>query len=174
VFIRLLQVMAATAVAALATASATGSTAAAESSSEVPKPCSVGRVVCVDKSAQTVDWVVDGEIRLRMAARFGDVAGYPTREGTFRIYRKSERHVSRLYGDSMPYSLFFDGGQAVHYSEDFAENGYGGASHGCVNTRNIVKMRTLFRAAKLGDRVYVYASGRSPRNSDPGYNPWAW
>ena len=33
---------------------------------------------------------------------------------------KDADHVSQLYGSSMPYSMFFSGGQAVHYSSDFA------------------------------------------------------
>ena len=37
----------------------------------------------------------------------------------------------------MPYAMFFSGGQAVHYSPDFAARGYNGASHGCVNVRNL-------------------------------------
>lgn len=160
--------------AVLAATSTFAPRAAATVTSEVPEPCSAGRVICIDKTTRTVEWVVDGEVLLRMSARFGDGGGSPTREGTFKVYRKNENHVSRLYGASMPYSLFFDGGQAVHYSEDFAERGYRGASHGCVNTRNIGKMRKLFRAAEIGDMVYVYASARGSRGGGPGYDPWTW
>jgi hypothetical protein len=32
--------------------------------------------------------------------------------------------------------MFFGGGQAVHYSPDFAARGYNGASHGCVTLRS--------------------------------------
>lgn len=142
-----------------------------------PKQCLSGRVICIDKTARTVDWVVDGERRLELDARFGD-EGTPTRDGMFKVYRKSKKHVSRLYGASMPYSLFFDGGQAVHYSEDFAERGYEGASRGCVNTRNKAKMRRLFEAARIGDKVYVYASKEKPERAQgpKGYydpeTPW--
>ena len=49
-----------------------------------------------------------------------DVNDTPTREGLFHVYLKDADHVSQLYGSSMPYSMFFSGGQAVHYSSDFA------------------------------------------------------
>lgn len=145
------------AVAILASASTVLAPAPASASSEYPKQCLQGRVICIDKTSRTVDWMIDGELQLSMSARFGS-SGTPTRDGLFKVYRKSEKHVSRLYGASMPYALFFDGGQAVHYSPDFAERGYDGASRGCVNTRNKSKMKRLFHEAHLGDKVYVYGS----------------
>jgi hypothetical protein len=51
-------------------------------------------------------------------------------------------HFSSLYATSMPYAMFFGGGQVVHYSPDFAARGYNGASHGCVNARNPTSSRT--------------------------------
>ncbi len=44
----------------------------------------------------------------------------------------------------MPFAMFFSGGQAVHYSSDFAANGYYGASHGCVNVRDYDGVAWLF------------------------------
>jgi lipoprotein-anchoring transpeptidase ErfK/SrfK len=56
----------------------------------------------------------------------------------------------------MPYAMFFSGGQAVHYSPDFAARGYNGASHGCVNVRNLAGIQSLFAQARVGDKVIVY------------------
>ncbi|WP_019874771.1 L,D-transpeptidase family protein [Sporichthya polymorpha] len=126
----------------------------------LPASCLRGKVVCVDQRARTVRWVVNGKVKMRLDARFGSTET-PTREGVFVVQRKSRDHVSSLYHTSMPFALFFDGGQAVHYSPDFARRGYAGASHGCVNTRDYNSMETLFGRAKLGDRVVVYTS-RSP------------
>ena len=56
----------------------------------------------------------------------------------------------------MPYAMFFSGGQAVHYSPDFAARGYSGASHGCVNVRNLGGIQALFASAQVGDKVIVY------------------
>ena len=44
----------------------------------------------------------------------------------------------------MPFAMFFSGGQAVHYSADFASVGYNGASHGCVNVRDRAVVAWLF------------------------------
>jgi lipoprotein-anchoring transpeptidase ErfK/SrfK len=56
----------------------------------------------------------------------------------------------------MPYAMFFSGGQAIHYSADFAANGYNGASHGCVNVRDRAAIARLFDLARVGDKVIVY------------------
>ena len=54
--------------------------------------CRTGRVLCVDKSSQTVRWVVDGKVQQTLDARFGSTLnGTPTREGVFSVYLKSER-----------------------------------------------------------------------------------
>ena len=58
----------------------------------------------------------------------------------------------------MPFSMFFSGGQAVHYSSDFAARGYAGCSHGCVNIRKKSTIRWVFARIHVGDRVVVYRS----------------
>ena len=125
--------------------------------SAMPSRCLSGRVVCIDKSTSTLRWVVNGSTRISMSARFGSVRT-PTREGTFYIYWKDIDHVSTLFGSAMPFSMFFNGGQAVHYSSDFAARGYAGRSHGCVNTRNWSATRSLYNATRIGDKVVVYWS----------------
>ncbi|MGR6997295.1 L,D-transpeptidase [Yinghuangia aomiensis] len=74
------------------------------------------------------------------------------------VFQKSRDHVSTLYHTSMPFAMFFSGGQAVHYSPDFAKNGYNGASHGCVNVRNKALITQLFDTVRIGDKVIVYRS----------------
>lgn len=121
--------------------------------------CLTGRVLCIDKTSRTLRWVIDGKVIKTMDARFGSTLNdTPTREGQFSVYLKSEHHVSKLYGSSMPYAMFFDGGQAVHYSSDFATYGYGGASHGCVNIRDYAGIQWLFGQVQVGDKVVVYWS----------------
>ena len=68
----------------------------------------------------------------------------------------TDYNVSKLYGSSMPYAMFFSGGQAVHYSPDFAATGYNGASHGCVNIRDYDVIAWLFDQVNVGDKVIVY------------------
>lgn len=119
--------------------------------------CRTGRVICVDKTSSTLRWVVDGQVVQTLDSRFGG-SGTETREGKFEVYLKSRDHVSRLYGSSMPYAMFFSGGQAVHYSSDFAAVGYAGASHGCVNIRDRDGVAWLFDQVRVGDRLVVYRS----------------
>jgi len=117
--------------------------------------CLTGHVICIDKTSSSLRWVVDGQVRLTVDARFGG-NGYFTREGEFHVYLKSRNHVSKLYGSSMPYAMFFSGGEAVHYSYDFAAKGYSGASHGCVNIRDYDEVAWLFDQVSVGDKVVVY------------------
>ncbi|MGW1889541.1 L,D-transpeptidase family protein [Streptomyces sp. NPDC002004] len=121
-----------------------------------PDPrCLTGRVLCISKKSRTLSWMIDGRVLSRMDVRFG--AQYtPTRDGTFHVYWKSRHHVSTIYHTAMPYAMFFSGGQAVHYSADFAARGYNGASHGCVNVRDAGKIAALFAQVRTGDKVVVY------------------
>ncbi|MFG2313819.1 MULTISPECIES: L,D-transpeptidase family protein [Streptomyces] len=121
-----------------------------------PDPrCTRGRVLCVSKSSRTLRWMVDGRTVSTMSVRFGSQYT-PTREGVFEVYWKSRHHVSTLYDSAMPYAMFFSGGQAVHYSYDFAAHGYAGASHGCVNVRDEAAIADLYAQVKNGDKVVVY------------------
>jgi peptidoglycan hydrolase-like protein with peptidoglycan-binding domain len=117
--------------------------------------CTTGRAMCVSKTTRTLSWVVDGKVLATMDVRFG--AQYtPTREGLFHVTFKSRDHVSTIYHTAMPYAMFFSGGQAVHYSADFAARGYAGASHGCVNVRDKAAIARLFDQVRVGDKVVVY------------------
>lgn len=119
--------------------------------------CTTGRAMCIDKASRTLRWVVDGKVLKTVDVRFG--ASYsPTREGLFHVQWMDADHVSHLYGSAMPYSMFFSGGQAVHYSSDFAARGYYGASHGCVNVRDYDGIKWLFGQVRVGDKVVVYWS----------------
>ncbi|MDO5677888.1 MAG: L,D-transpeptidase family protein [Propionibacteriaceae bacterium] len=117
--------------------------------------CLQGRVVCVSKKQRKLAWVIDGKVQMTMDVRFGSELT-PTREGTFSIGWKSRNHVSKLYGSKMPFALFFSGGQAVHYSSDFAARGYNGSSKGCVNVRDKAAAEALFEATRTGDKVVVF------------------
>lgn len=117
--------------------------------------CRTGRALCISKKSRTLAWMVDGRTVSVMDVRFGS-AYTPTRDGTFKVGWKSRHHISTLYDSPMPYAMFFSGGQAVHYSSDFAARGYAGASHGCVNVRDEKKIAALFATVRTGDKVIVY------------------
>ena len=137
-------------------------TAAASSTALVPgklridKRCMTkGRVLCINKRTRKLVYLVNGKPIQITDARFG-ARKTPTRQGVFKIQRKSKNHVSSLYHSPMPYAMFFSGGQAVHYSADFKARGYNGASHGCVNIRDKRKIAWIFARVKVGDKVVVY------------------
>ncbi|MEV2249654.1 L,D-transpeptidase family protein [Streptomyces sp. NPDC050147] len=123
--------------------------------SKPDKRCLTGRVLCISKASRTLTWMIDGKAVSTMDVRFGSQYT-PTRDGAFTVFWKSRHHVSTLYDTAMPYAMFFSGGQAVHYSSDFAATGYNGASHGCVNVRDEKKIASLFAQVKKGDKVVVY------------------
>lgn len=130
---------------------------AVQANTAIDSRCMTGRVLCIDKSTLKLRWVVNGEVQKVLDVRFGSNKT-PTREGSFSVFQKSRDHVSTIYDTAMPFAMFFSGGQAVHYSSDFAARGYNGASHGCVNVRDYKGIVWLFDQVRIGDTVIVYRS----------------
>ena len=131
----------------------------ATSAVQLPRQCQVsGKVLCVSKTDRKLRFVVNGHIKLVLDARFGDArgSGFRTAEGSFTIFRKEVNSWSESYGVNMPYSMYFHNGQAIHYSYSFASEGYSGASHGCINTRDLSKLAWLYKKVPLGTPVYIY------------------
>lgn len=124
----------------------------------LPNACrTTVRIVCVDKTQKTARLMVKGTEKLATDVRFGSEAT-PTRHGRFRVFYKDKYLISGITGTPMPYSLFFSGGQALHFSAYFQRDGYNGASHGCVNIRDRTAARYLFRHVPVGTPVYIYTS----------------
>jgi hypothetical protein len=120
-------------------------------------PTNKGRIACVDLTRQ-LRWIQDGKTLM-----FGPVPvrtgrdHYETRTGAKKIYWRDKDHWSDLYDVAMPYSQFFDGGQAFHSIAGDVWSPPG--SHGCVNMRkgDAAKYWDMLRN---GDDVFVY--GRKP------------
>ncbi|ADB30108.1 ErfK/YbiS/YcfS/YnhG family protein [Kribbella flavida DSM 17836] len=119
------------------------------------KRCMTGRIICMNKKTRKLAFLYNGKLLATGDVRFGGPRT-PTRNGSFKVYRKSKNHVSSIYKSPMPYAMFFSGGQAVHYSADFKARGYNGASHGCANMRDKKKIAWIFARVKIGDKVLVY------------------
>lgn len=121
--------------------------------------CGYGTVMCVSKAARKLWLMKDGQIVDSVDVRFGKESDPErrTREGNFLVFRKEVQWTSNLYGSEMPYAMFFSGGQAVHFSSDFAARGYAGNSHGCVNVRDKATLAAIFDQVQVGStRVVVY------------------
>ncbi|HHX46746.1 MAG TPA: L,D-transpeptidase family protein, partial [Brevibacterium sp.] len=132
-----------------------------------PRCYTSGVVICASKTDRKVYYVNKGKIIKTLDARFGgrnyDTQGrlrtYSTKEGSFTVTRKVRDEVSYSYGNTpMPFSVYFYGAQAFHYSYGFARDGWVGdwGSHGCVNLRSWSGAEWLFNNVSVGTRVVVY------------------
>lgn len=124
----------------------------------MPKSCRTpAYALCVSKTQRVMRVVRDGKVVKTFDARFG-ASGMRTRNGTHKIVRKVRNDYSYAYNARMPYSMYFYRGQAVHYSDGFAADGYSGASHGCVNIRDWRGIAQLFNTTPLGTPVVIYGA----------------
>ena len=122
----------------------------------VPKNCFVAtKIVCVDKTQKILRLYQKGKLLYTVDARFGG-PGNETNEGLFRITRKVKNDYSYLYHTPMPYSSYFSGGQAIHYSMFFNAVGYNGASHGCINIGKLSQAKFIYSFLRIGTKVQVY------------------
>ncbi|MFG2889954.1 L,D-transpeptidase [Streptomyces sp. NPDC048248] len=116
-------------------------------------PVRARRVACIDLSRQLM-WVQRGRkvIFRPVAIRSGRPASR-TRTGTYRVYLRVRNHTSTLYNTPMPFSQFFDRGEALHgvYGDIYESPG----SHGCVNLKWMDAER-LWDVLKKGDTVHVW------------------
>lgn len=131
---------------------------AAPAASSNPCPTGYVRIVCVNLNNQTL-WMQDkngrrtfGPVPIRSGRKT-----YPTRTGMKRISVKRVKDWSYLYNVSMPYSQYFDGGQAFHAYAPPITTPPG--SHGCVNMR-YADAKRLYSLTKKGDRVYIWGRRR--------------
>jgi hypothetical protein len=98
----------------------------------IPDVCkTVGWHACYDRKFHSVTLWHDGSIYNTWLVR-GGAYDKQTRVGTHLVYYRDIDHVSGAYGSPMPYSQFFDGGEALHGSRLLMDP-FVGHSHGCVN-----------------------------------------
>ncbi|PJE97845.1 hypothetical protein CUT44_09025 [Streptomyces carminius] len=120
-------------------------------------PTNKGRIACVDLTRQ-LSWIQDGKklVKGPFPVRTGRDR-YETRTGAKKVYWRNRNHWSTLYDVAMPYSQFFDGGQAFHSIKGSVWSPPG--SHGCVNMRP-ADAAAYWKLLRNGDDVHVY--GRKP------------
>ncbi|MGH3446419.1 MAG: L,D-transpeptidase family protein [Nocardioidaceae bacterium] len=100
---------------------------------QTPHVCKTGGWhACYDRKMNQLTLWHSGHIVNTWLVR-GGAHNMQTRRGTHWVYWRDIDHRSRTYGGSpMPYSQFFDGGEAIHGSR-YMMNPFVGHSHGCVN-----------------------------------------
>jgi len=124
-------------------------------------PSGAGIVVTVDKSAQQLTVQVDGSNRYRWPVSTGRW-GYNTPNGSYRPQWLARKWFSRKYDWSpMPYSIFFNGGYAIHGSYEISRLGRP-ASHGCIrlNPKNAAVLFALVKDRK--DDTSIVVTGQAP------------
>ena len=127
-------------------------------------------VVTVDKSAQRLSVAIDGSPRYQWpvsTARWG----YSTPNGSYRPEWLARKWFSRKYDWSpMPYSIFFDGGYAIHGSYEISHLGRP-ASHGCIRLHP-QNAATLFALVKEHmHETSIHVTGEAPTSS---VRKWQW
>ncbi|MFW6695457.1 L,D-transpeptidase [Streptomyces sp. MAR4 CNX-425] len=117
-------------------------------------PTRAYRVTCVDLNRQLL-WVQKGERLVfdPVPVRTGR-DGLETRGGWHRIYWRNIDHFSTIYNVPMPYAQFFDGGQALHGTDDDL---FTSGSGGCVNLTK-ADAKQLWDLLRKDDHVYVWGT----------------
>ncbi|MGH3866889.1 MAG: L,D-transpeptidase [Pseudonocardiaceae bacterium] len=130
--------------AALLLAGAAGASAAPSGA-----PCISTARACVDLSTQQA-WLMRGGTVI-----YGPVpvatgkASAPTAPGTFQVFWKDLHHRSSVFHNApMPYSVFFNGGDAFH------EDNVRVPSNGCVHLTHSAA-QTFYNTLHVGDVVQV-------------------
>ena len=112
-------------------------------------PCSAAAVACVSLSKQEAWFVRNGKLMRGPIRVATGRAGYGTELGTFRVYRKNRMWYSTIYNNApMPYSVFFDGGEAFHQGSTAVR------SHGCVHV-GASNAAWVYNFLRIGDKVQV-------------------
>jgi hypothetical protein len=126
-------------------------------------PARAGVLISIDKSAQRMSVIVDGEPRYSWPVSTGRV-GYSTPSGAFTPFRLEEDHYSEEWDNApMPHSIFFTRqGHAIHGSFETRRLGTP-ASAGCVRLAppNAAKLFALVKAEGLAN-TKVVLSGTEP------------
>lgn len=119
-------------------------------------------VVRVDKSAQRMHVLVDGEVKHKFIISTGLAGGPPI--GTFKPQRLERKWHSRLFNMApMPYSIFFHGHFAIHGTNAIRKLGQR-ASHGCVRLHpdNAARLFDLVKTHGMANtRIIIEPSTRA-------------
>ena len=127
-------------------------------------------VVTVDKTLQRLTVEVDGATRYQWPVSTAR-RGYQTPNGTYRPQWLARKWFSREYDWSpMPYSIFFDGGYAIHGSYEISHLGRP-ASHGCIrlHPENAAILFALVKSNMKDTRIVVTGEGAPRRAREEGY-----
>jgi lipoprotein-anchoring transpeptidase ErfK/SrfK len=111
--------------------------------------CSAAALACVDLSSQQAWLMRGGTVTYGPVPVATGKASAPTAPGTFHVTWKDLHHrSSEFHNAPMPYSVFFNGGDAFH------EGSVTVRSNGCVHLTQPAA-RTFYNTLHVGDEVQV-------------------
>ena len=127
---------------------------------DIPARCKVRRVkwhACYDRANHQVTLWRHDQLWNSWLVRGGSYDNQ-TRLGNNYVFSRDKDHVSGIFGSPMPYSQFFDGGQALHGSSTMIDP-FDGHSHGCINmynedARQLWKLTTRTPMSQMKVTVY--------------------
>lgn len=112
-------------------------------------PCVATARACVDLSSRQAWLMRDGNVIYGPVPVGPGRASAPTDLGTFRVSWKDLHHRSSEFNNApMPYSVFFNGGEAFH------EGSVAVRSHGCVHLTHRAA-QTFYNTLHVDDVVQV-------------------
>jgi hypothetical protein len=112
-------------------------------------PCISTARACVDLSTQQAWLMREGHVIYGPVPVATGKVSAPTDPGTFNVYWKDLHHRSSLFHNApMPYSVFFNGGDAFH------EDSVTVHSNGCVHLTHSAA-QTFYNTLRVGDVVQV-------------------
>ena len=123
-------------------------------------PAQADILVTVDKSGQRLTVTVDGFTRYQWPVSTAR-RGYRTPNGSYRPQWLARKWFSTIYdGSPMPYSIFFNGGYAIHGSYEISRLGRP-ASHGCIRLHpaNAAVLFALVQANMQDTQIVVTGEG---------------
>lgn len=124
-----------------------GTTSASGAPSGVP--CIPAARACVDLSTQQAWLMRDGNVVYGPVPVATGKVSAPTAPGTFHVLWKDLHHRSSLFHNApMPYSVFFNGGDAFHQDSVTVR------SNGCVHLTHSAA-QTFYNTLHVGDVVQV-------------------
>jgi len=119
------------------------------SASSNASPCSAAAQACVDLSSQQAWLTSNGAVTYGPVPVATGKSSAPTDRGSFHVTWKDIDHHSTLFNNApMPYSVFFNGGEAFHEGSVYVR------SNGCVHLTHSAA-RTFYNTLQVGDVVQV-------------------
>jgi hypothetical protein len=124
--------------------------AAVEGVNNTP-PCAPDVSACVRLSTKQAWLMANGVTQVGPVAITHGGTTNPTPTGTWPVAWKDEVHTSSIYGDSMPFSVFFAPGGIAFHQGRLDED-----SHGCIRL-DMGNAQTFFSTLQVGQLVQVVA-----------------